>query len=167
MARPVKRRVQTTSASRMADMRDAAMMRSLNFAELSKMMNDIGPGDPTREPVRITINMSAPYNDLLGQFMGAFITVMYDDMVHPGYFTPSKLASWYDLADDVVKHNQDREEVKKTFQKLKKRIKAAEKYMIDMIHYEADMAQIQYSIYDLLLKVSMDTDIDFKGMLPK
>lgn len=167
MARPVKRKVQTTTAASMADRRDAAMVRSMKFAEKARMMADIGPGDPSKEPVRYTINMNAPQMELLSEFIGTFINVMYFDMMYPSYFTPSKMATWVELADEVVRANKDRSEVRSLFQKIKKRLKASEKYMVDMIHYEADMEQIQYSIYDFLLKVSMDTDIDFRGMLPE
>jgi len=168
MARAAKRKKTTGTAAGMAGMRDAAMIRSINFNKISKIMNDIGPGSgkEVAEQHIHTIKLDASDINLLADYMGSFINVMYGDLMAPGYFTPGKLTQWADIAKEIVDSNEDRPSIKKTFGRISKQMSLCSKRMGDLIHFEASDEDLKIALYDVILKVSMEHSMDLKGMLP-
>ncbi len=168
MARAAKRKKTTGTAAGMASMRDASMMREMNFNRINKIMTDIGPGSgkPDEDLIVHTIDLRGNQHNLLSDFMGSFLNVMFLDMIAPGYFTPGKLDQWKDLARDVAVDNKERDAIHKTFSRISKQMGLCSKRMTDLIHFEATDEDLKYAIYDVVLKISMEHNINLKGLLP-
>jgi len=168
MARAAKRKKTIGTAAGMASMRDANMIREMNFSKISKIMNDIGPGSgkPDDELIVHQINLNGGRLNILSEYMGSFVNVMYLDLISPGYFTPGKLDQWKDMAKEVATENKENEDIFKTFSRISRQMGLCSKRMTDLIHFEATEEDLKYALYDVVLKVSMEHNLDLKGMLP-
>ncbi len=169
MARSAKRKKTVGTAASMAAMRDAATVRNINFCSVTKLLQTEGSGQSLDEdytPIIHSINMDASEPVIIGDFMGCFLDVMYLDLICPGYGTSIKLHRWTEVAKDISTANKKRPNIKDTFNKISRRIKVCAKRMDDLIHYEATDEELKYSLYDLVLKVSIDYNIKIKGLLP-
>lgn len=167
MARAVKRKKTTGNAAGMAAMRDAGTVRELNFNKINKIMNDIGPGSQSDKDIIVyRIHMGGSHLNILMEYMGSFLSVMYLDMIRPGYFTPGKLNQWKDIAHDIAIANKEKEVIKKIFNRVSRQMGSCSKKMVDLIHFEATEEELKYTLYDVVLKISMEYNIDLKGMLP-
>lgn len=168
MARAAKRKKTTGTAAGMASMRDAAMVRDMNFNKINKIMNDIGPGSgkPNEELMMHQIDTRGSQPNLLGDYMGSFVNVMFLDLIAPGYFTPGKLDQWKEIAKEIATENKERSAIYTTFSRISKQMGLCSKRMTDLIHFEASDEDLKYAIYDVILKISMEHSIDLKGMLP-
>jgi hypothetical protein len=167
MARAAKRKVQVNDAASMANRRDAGLIRAMRFKDISKIMNDRGPGDPNAQPVIYQIDMDVQLADLISTFMWAFLEVMQFDMAHPSFFTPHKVDEWKSIATEIYRHNNRKEDTKKVFMRIARQLGACSKKMTDLIHYEATEEELQYALYDVILKITMDNNLDIKGMFPE
>jgi len=169
MARAAKRKKTTGTAAGMASTRDAAVIRALNFKEIAGIMQDIGPGSgkPSEELVLHTINVENSEITLLSDYVGSFLNVMYLDMISPGYFTPGKMNDWKEIAREIAQHNKEREGIYRTFSRISKQMGLCSKRMANLIHYEAAEEDLKYALYDVVLKISMEHNMDLKGMLPE
>lgn len=168
MARAAKRKKTVGTAAGMASMRDASMMREMNFNKINKIMNDIGPGSgkPDDQLIVHRIYTRGSQINLLSEYMGSFVNVMYMDLVAPGYFTPGKLDQWKEMAKEVATENKERTTIYTTFNRISKQMGLCSKRMTDLIHFEASDEDLKYALYDVILKISMEHSIDLKGMLP-
>jgi len=150
----------------MADRRDAGVVRSLHFKEIQNIMNDIGPGDPDADKVVHVLDVQISRLELISRFTSVFISTMYFDLQYPSYFTPHKILQWKDIATMIYKDN-NKEDVKRTFSRISRQLGLCEKKLTDLIHYESKPEELQYALYDFILRLSMDNNIDLKGLLPK
>jgi hypothetical protein len=166
MARAAKRKVQVNNAASMAERRDAGLIRAMRFKDISKIMNDIGPGDPDGQSKSYQIDMDAQFPDLIATFTWCFLEVLHFDMMYPSYFTPHKVSQWKDIATEIYQKNKEREDVYKAFSRISRQMGMAEKRIVDLIHFEAAPEELQYALYDIVLKISMDHNLELKGLLP-
>jgi len=165
MARAAKRKVQVNSAATMAERRDSGLIRAMQFKEISAIMHDIGPGSD-EEPMVYQIDVDTKYPHILSVYMWTFLEVMYMDFIHPNYFTPGKILQWKDIATDIYRANKSNDDIYKTFMRISRQMSVCSKKVGDLIHYEATEEELMYALYDVVLKVSMDNNIDLKGLLP-
>lgn len=165
MARGAKRKKTVGTASGMANMRDAATMRSHNFVKVNREIHEEGPGSDLPPKIH---QLHADGNELyiLGNFMGIMIDVLYLDLIAPSTGTPLRLAKWQDIAKEIVELNPHRPGVRKLFLDLANRIKRCTKQITDMIHYESKSKDLKVVLYDFLLKISIDHNVSLKGFLP-
>ena len=165
MARVAKRKVQVNTAAGMAERRDAGLIRAMQFKEISGIMKDVGPGG-CEEPRIYKLDLEAKYPQILSDYMWTFLEVMHMDLMHPSYFTPGKVREWKDIATEIYKFNKKNEEVYKIFMRISRQMGACAIKVEDLIHYEATEEELMYALYDVILKVSMDNNLDLKGLLP-
>lgn len=166
MARAAKRKKVVTTAADMANRRDAAMERTIHFAERTKAMAEVGPGNPDKDPIRLTIDLNDKPMEIIYSFIGNFVNTMYVDLIGPGVGTPRKLSMWQEIATEIHKNNRDREDVHGVFVRVARQLGLTEKRVREQIYYGSSVDDMKYTLYDFLLKFSMDNDIDLKGMLP-
>jgi hypothetical protein len=170
MGRVPKRKATTASAPAMAEIRDAGWIRSMKFKEIHGIMSSIGTGQTNSDPILHQIQLRASTPHILSTFMGAMMQVLTFDLSHPSYFTPHRVGQWKDIAREISKSSEavpDRgDTTKKVFGRIARQLGVCEKKLTDLIHYDASEDHLKFALYDVVLKISMDHNIDLKGLFP-
>jgi hypothetical protein len=165
MGRPAKRKKSTMTAGSMAGLRDASTVRAHNFQKVTGLINEKGPGSD-RPPYVHRINMDNSEHRLLLDYASAWVSVMYGDLMFPGYGTPSKLEDFAQIAREISKGNKEKESVRKMFDRISRQMHRTAQQVTDMLHFESTMDEMKVVLYDMVLKMSMDNNLQLSGMLP-
>ena len=167
MARSARRAAATTgSVVDMAGRRDGGIIKDINFQRVSALIRPVTPGPGSdKAPVVHMIDSQWSSNRLLSEYSGILLSILYVDLIVPSYTTPVKMEQLAGIADDIVKDSESKE-TKKIFRGIGRKMKAISAAIESNLHYEAPIVRLKTLMYDLILYLSGEHNVDLKGLLP-
>lgn len=167
MARRAKRKVQINTASGLADKRDNAMLREVNYSKNQELMHTHGPGSSNKPDV-LTIHIfdDKSYTTTLQDLFGVITSTLYFDLIFPSHATVHKLDNLHQISKDVGSQMNAGSVGKEFVTRVTRQLGIARKRIEEQILYGNEAHDLKISLYDFILKATEGLPIDIRGLLP-